>query len=757
MQQLLDQNDHQDDQQTVPGDEDEEEDVFQCGKCKQQFTILESFMSHKKVCPIKSHVVTSSSSEAKNRSNTVTTLTRMVPPAASPPASPSHMLLEPPSASLGSNVITLSESDILSLTANMSTTPTISGLPLNENSNPLGSESISILSESAGGSGQLQSNGLDSVSQAIGFPLSFVTTNSLNGTTYLVTTTSSNASSDGHANGENITIPPNIVLNITTNNQAAADDQSKRKSSNQDGNEVRKDAGDEETGGKKNSKLQCSFCDRCFNKNFDLQQHIRCHTGEKPFQCVVCGRAFAQKSNVKKHMQTHKVWPDGLANTLSIGQENDHADGRNSQNEENDDDPLLESGMEKPDYTCPYCKSSCKTYFELKTHMKNHKREKVYKCIQSTCGRMFSELDSFLEHIQVHEQEMTYRCHQCSKSFANLNDLANHQYSHSLYPSNNARSGQRYYRCQKCLNKYTTPAALEHHLTTSTHHYPCPQCNKVFPCERYLRRHLITHGSGLHECHFCDKTFKTANYLKVHLVIHTGVKPYVCNICPAAFNRRDKLKRHKLVHDPVKKFKCPFRSHTGCTKEFNRPDKLKAHMLTHSGVKPHQCIHCGRSFSRRAHLRAHFASHAASAASKEQKQAADQEKKDEEEEAQEIEELDDGVDMRAEDGIITLFDCCFCGNLFTSEHDSKHHNCSHARSQHHNQQQEKQIATPPKKKASMIHAKNLEEERNQRLLEEDVMEKCMQETGISIDTSSRSSTGIPLNHLSPDAFSKLTP
>lgn len=54
-------------------------------------------------------------------------------------------------------------------------------------------------------------------------------------------------------------------------------------------------------------KFQCQVCDKGFMKKFDLEQHLRCHTGERPFLCKLCGRSFAQKSNCKSHVQTHRV------------------------------------------------------------------------------------------------------------------------------------------------------------------------------------------------------------------------------------------------------------------------------------------------------------------------------------------------------------------------------------------------------------------------------------------------------------------
>ena len=100
------------------------------------------------------------------------------------------------------------------------------------------------------------------------------------------------------SNGSLITVITDLDTNLVTRHAGAK----------VEGGMLLLESVDTDTGGVALKKrLKCQYCDKLFTKNFDLQQHVRSHTGEKPFQCIVCGRAFAQKSNVKKHMQTHKV------------------------------------------------------------------------------------------------------------------------------------------------------------------------------------------------------------------------------------------------------------------------------------------------------------------------------------------------------------------------------------------------------------------------------------------------------------------
>merc|ERR1711976_689777 len=78
---------------------------------------------------------------------------------------------------------------------------------------------------------------------------------------------------------------------------------------------------------------------------------------------------------------------------------------------------------------------------------------------------------------------------------------------------------------------------------------PCtwPGCNKVFSCERAMRRHIYNVHQEVrrHKCPHCDKAFKTKYNLDDHIRTHTGEKPFECEYCGSRFAQNGSLVGHR--------------------------------------------------------------------------------------------------------------------------------------------------------------------------------------------------------------------
>ncbi|VDK61592.1 unnamed protein product [Anisakis simplex] len=103
---------------------------------------------------------------------------------------------------------------------------------------------------------------------------------------------------------------------------------------------------------------------KIFKAKYKLINHIRVHTGERPFPCSMCDKVFARSENLKIHQRTH-------------------------------------TGDKPFSCTYPGCDRRFANSSDRKKHMHVHTNDKPYECRITGCGKSYTHPSSLRKHLKV--------------------------------------------------------------------------------------------------------------------------------------------------------------------------------------------------------------------------------------------------------------------------------------------------------------------------------------------------------------------
>ncbi|KAF7279801.1 hypothetical protein GWI33_006725 [Rhynchophorus ferrugineus] len=186
-------------------------------------------------------------------------------------------------------------------------------------------------------------------------------------------------------------------------------------------------------------QYNCDFCDKSFQKCYNLTRHRTIHTKVNRHCCHLCGKNFRLNSNLIRHINEY------------------HRNLRR--------------------FACPTCPMVFKNKNTRDQHVNTHTNSRPFTC--DACGKSFRQGSSLYVHKRVHSDIYPFSCMLCGKTFRRKQNLKEHNLIHS---------GYKPFKCDQCSMAFRQKHELKRH--SKCHNtVVCDRCGTYFGQARSLSVH----------------------------------------------------------------------------------------------------------------------------------------------------------------------------------------------------------------------------------------------------------------------------
>ncbi|KAM6952338.1 uncharacterized protein PEZ65_011451 [Lycodopsis pacificus] len=225
----------------------------------------------------------------------------------------------------------------------------------------------------------------------------------------------------------------------------------------------------------------CVHCNKVFGSSARLKEHVRVHTGERPYVCSGCPKKFRVNQSLKKHMlRMHK-------DQMNISETNENQAWTQ---------PFEEPEVTGEDVTPPRKAASRAINHKKRRRARNPDTEETSewrtmgtRCpdgfICELCQKLSKNKYLLIEHFRTHTGEKPLKCDRCPATFRSRGQLSMHK--------KRCPSPLTVTQCAKCERKFSSQTKYIKHVSNCHRDRPnfCKICRKGFFTKGRLRNHMV--------------------------------------------------------------------------------------------------------------------------------------------------------------------------------------------------------------------------------------------------------------------------